>query len=158
MSMAEETHLAETRIASKKRKLGKKKGKNAKKKMKMSKGSVPKVKIDPKMKKLFRKRARDYNSDDEDEELDKYDGARDKSFNKKRVSFDESMLDHEFEDDHGDDASEEGVSDEEDDIQPGITKFSEGCRAFKMAFKSIIKKTVPSVSLVILAVMYGGGA
>ncbi|XP_058733966.1 uncharacterized protein LOC131605650 [Vicia villosa] len=44
--------------------------------------------------------------------------------NYKKVSFSE---------DEGEDA---------DEIQPGITKFTEGCKAFKMAFKSIIQKSV----------------
>ncbi|KAF2288993.1 hypothetical protein GH714_023542 [Hevea brasiliensis] len=36
---------------------------------------------------------------------------------------------------------------EDDEIQPGITKFSEGCRAFRIAFKSIMKKSVSDDSL-----------
>lgn len=38
--------------------------------------------------------------------------------------------------------------DEDDEIQPGITKFSEGCRAFRIAFMSIMKKSVSDDSLV----------
>jgi hypothetical protein len=45
---------------------------------------------------------------------------------------------------------DKGVSDDEEngEIQLGITKFAEGCRAFRMAFSNIINKSVTNDSLV----------
>lgn len=68
--MAEEVQMQEAGKGLRKRNIGHKKGKG-KKKMKVHHGgSGQKVKMDGKMKKLFRKRARDYNSDDSDDEND----------------------------------------------------------------------------------------
>lgn len=71
--MAEETQIQEPGNVPMKRKLGQKKGGKGKKKMKVYKGSGEKVKVNKKMQKIFRKRARDYNSDDDDE-VDDSDG------------------------------------------------------------------------------------
>ncbi|PIA64053.1 hypothetical protein AQUCO_00201388v1 [Aquilegia coerulea] len=104
-----------------------------------------KVKIDMRMKKLFRKRARDYNSDDEEgeeeeEEQQQQQHGIDAESNEPKEELDE------FSEDEGEeegDAEENGDSDDEGDaVQPGITKFSEGCRAFKMAFTKIMSKNV----------------
>ncbi|PON52677.1 Rrp15p protein [Parasponia andersonii] len=94
-------------------------------------------KIDGKMKKLFRKRARDYNSDEEEEESGPDKEAEE---DKEEHSGGYSSEEEEEEDGKFDDGF---LGDEEDgEIQPGITKFTEGCRAFRMAFKSITKKSV----------------
>ncbi|KAA8526642.1 hypothetical protein F0562_008155 [Nyssa sinensis] len=119
--MAEETQTQEVGKGPKKRRLGHKKGSKAKKKLKVFPGSRgEKVKIDKKMKKLFRKRARDYTSDDEEEPAPDDEGE------------DHQVLGEE----------NEISEDEEGGIQPGITKFTEGCKAFRMAFKKITKKNV----------------
>ncbi|KAJ6680630.1 hypothetical protein OIU79_020178 [Salix purpurea] len=61
--MAEETQMRESVKPFKKRKSGYNKGSNAKKKQKQFQGNKEKVKkIDPRLKKLLRKKARDYNS------------------------------------------------------------------------------------------------
>lgn len=135
--MAEETHMPESIKPLRKRKSGHKKGNKAKKKQKQFQGIKERVKIDPKMKKFLRKKARDYNSDDEEEDESAH-GIGDE-----KVSL------------HDNDKQDFGIEvegpeneDEDDEIQPGITKFSEGCRAFRIAFMSIMKKSVSDDSLV----------
>lgn len=133
----------------KKRKSGHKKGSNFKKKQKQFLGNKEKVKkIDPRLKKLLRKKARDYNSDDDNEDETAH------------VSDDDNA--DSMDDDVGSDDGKEKknlgieVSDNEDDdeIPPGITKFSEGCRAFRIAFKSISKKAISDDSLVSYAAFF----
>ncbi|KAJ6973512.1 uncharacterized protein [Populus alba] len=142
--MAEETQMRESVKPFKKRKSGHKKGSNFKKKQKQFLGNKEKVKkIDPRLKKLLRKKARDYNSDDDNEDETAHASDDDNA---------DSM-----DDDAGSDDGKEKknlgieieVSDNEDDdeIPPGITKFSEGCRAFRIAFKSISKKAISDDSL-----------
>ena len=152
--MAEEIHGAEPAKVPMKRNIGKKKGPKAKKKptnammlQGIERGNKGK-KIDRKMKKLFRKRAREYNSDEDDgEDHDHVDK------NPMPVIRDEERPEEEEEEEEGEDGNlnvDNGVSDDEEDgeIQLGITKFAEGCRAFKLAFGSIIKKSVTTDSLV----------
>lgn len=112
------------------RKAGKNKGKLAKKRQRvMPEGAEKRVKINKNMRKLFQKRARDYHSDEDGEDdvrIDKF--------------YDEDD-DFEGEDDElrVEEASE--VSEDEDGgIQPGVTKFTEGIKAFKLAFKKIVAK------------------
>lgn len=146
--MAEESHKLETVNLSKKRQLGRKKGNKTKKKLKGVDGRGERIKIDRKMKKLFRKRARDYNSDDDEDERD---DRRDESavLIKTEEALDGQDLSEEKEEDSQYIGEENEISeDEEGEIQPGITKFIEGCRAFGLAFKKIIKKNVSDVSLV----------
>ncbi|KAJ0051398.1 hypothetical protein Pint_01807 [Pistacia integerrima] len=143
--MAEEVHMPVVERGPRKRKLGKK-GSKAKKKLKVMPGSGQKVKINQKMRKLFRKRVREYNSDDDGEEPAASEIRGDMSL---------SSHNHEAE---GGDSSEDGMdinseneefSDDEEsaEIQPGIASFTEGSRVFKMAFKSIIKNSVAEDSL-----------
>ena len=150
--MAEESHKLETVNLSKKRRIGRKKGNKSKKKLKGFDGcgdSGERIKIDRKMKKLFRKRARDYNSDDDEDEGDAV-TTKDRSVVSIKT---EEALDgkdsSEEGEDHQDIGEENEISeDEEGEIQPGITKLTEGCRAFRLAFKKIIKKNVSDDSLV----------
>ncbi|XP_075646228.1 uncharacterized protein LOC142617322 [Castanea sativa] len=145
--MAEETHVAEPAKAQNKRRVGKKGGSKGKKRPRMLEGMLqnkPK-KIDRKMKKLYRKRARDYNSDgddnDEDEEEERDVGSDGEAEKEGEEEEEEEGLDV-----NGDDGnSDEG--EESNRIQPGITMFVDGSRAFQMAFKSIIKKSVPEDAL-----------
>ncbi|KAK3034017.1 hypothetical protein RJ639_033302 [Escallonia herrerae] len=161
--MAEETQMQEGGKTPSKRKLGHKTGSNkSKKKSKVFHGGTrEKVKkMDPRMKKLFRKRARDYNSDDEEDEQRELEAApvirrQEKEQSREKVRhgkehtheedkvFDEKSSDEEGEDDDEGVAGEENeVSEDEDsEMQPGITRFAEGCKAFRMAFKKITKKS-----------------
>ncbi|KAK7397214.1 hypothetical protein VNO78_18381 [Psophocarpus tetragonolobus] len=105
-----------------------------------------KVKIDKKMKKLFRKRALDYNSDEEEETTvpDTLGTRSLTSIDNKRNEEDDREM-RRITNKNSTDMDNLISDDEEDDteIQPGITKFTEGCRAFKMAFRNIMKKSVP---------------
>ncbi|TYI55787.1 hypothetical protein E1A91_D11G164900v1 [Gossypium mustelinum] len=123
-----------------KRNLAKKKGTKAKnKKLKMLEGKGKKFRVSKKMRNLFEKRARDYNSDDEEEE-EKEDTA-------------EEAVPHDTRRGRGGDISFEGSDDSEGEeqeggeIQPGIMRFTEGVRAFRLAFKNIIKRHVADDSL-----------
>ncbi|XP_060214324.1 uncharacterized protein LOC132641372 [Lycium barbarum] len=152
-----------------------KKGGKGKKKFKGAPFSEKKVKIDNKMKKLFEKRARDYNSDNEDDDDNdakpapvsrakstSYGKEKPKSYGKekptsygreKRTSYGREKPtsyrkeDDDFEEEWVDDEVEDGneeleVSEDEDgEIQPGITKFIDGCKAFRLAFKKLLKKS-----------------
>ncbi|KAL8214744.1 hypothetical protein R6Q57_004193 [Mikania cordata] len=151
--MAEELQTQEAGQGLRKRKNVHKKGKG-KKKMKVHQGSGQKVKMNRKMEKLFRKKARDYNSDDSDDDND---------INEKPVKFEKKQLhienkednekssEDEMDDDNddvddvgkddGDDVGND-VSDDEDEItEHGIMKFSEGSTSFRKAFKKIIKRS-----------------
>ncbi|KAK6238717.1 hypothetical protein QUC31_004186 [Theobroma cacao] len=117
-----------------KRNLGKKKGNKPKnKKLKMLEGQGKKLRVSKKMRNLFEKRARDYNSDDEEEAEEE----------------EEAALDDIRMGGGGDDSSDEneGEEAEDDEIQPGIMRFTEGVRAFRLAFKNIIKRSVADDSL-----------
>ncbi|XP_027344567.1 RRP15-like protein [Abrus precatorius] len=150
--MAEEVTMVEPGRALGKRKFVKKQGR--KKSSKKAKVMPPphgqkKVKIDKKMKKLFRKRAREYNSDDEEDEatvrvsnkrneeddVESEDLSEDEGVTGRQRTWNKNATDvnNGIYDDEGEDNGE---------IQPGITKFTEGCRAFKMAFRNIIKKSI----------------
>ncbi|KAK9284788.1 hypothetical protein L1049_023965 [Liquidambar formosana] len=73
------------------------------------------------------------------------------SLNNKKEVLDRSPAEEEEVD--GQDAGEENEvsEDEESEIQPGITKFTEGCRAFRIAFKKIMKKNISDDSLKLIA-------
>ncbi|KAK9057921.1 hypothetical protein SSX86_022760 [Deinandra increscens subsp. villosa] len=142
--MAEELQMQEAGHDPRKRKIGLKKGKG-RKKMKVFQGSGQKVKMDGKTKKLFRKKARDYNSDDSDDDNDI--DEKPVKFKKKQLQIenkedDEKSSDEEMEDDDDNDDVGNDVSDNEDEItEHGIMKFSEGSTSFKKAFKKIVKRT-----------------
>lgn len=141
--MAEEAHTQEVGKGPKKRRIGHKKGSKGKKKLKVFKGNGEKVKVDKKMQKLFRKRVRDYNSDDDDGE-EPSPVTRDRNYQPqyKNELFDGKSSDEEGEEHQNDGMENEASEDEDGEIQPGITKFMEGCKAFRMAFKKIVKKNV----------------
>ncbi|KAJ8748187.1 hypothetical protein K2173_000595 [Erythroxylum novogranatense] len=143
--MAEESHIPQTVISSRKRKVGHRKGNKVMKKRKPFLGMAERVKkIDPKLKKFLRKKARDYNSDVEEDEEE---GSLNDKEGFTNVDGDD-YGDMEDGSDELENDSEGSETEEEDgEIQPGITKFSEGCRAFRMAFKSIMKKSVSNDSL-----------
>ncbi|KAL0403724.1 UNVERIFIED_CONTAM: hypothetical protein Sradi_2013200 [Sesamum radiatum] len=101
------------------------------------------MKVDKSMRKLFQKRARDYNSDEEGEDEQLQQSAPSTGVAKFKKS------DDEFEGEFLDDGEEENQGIEEDEvlededcgIQPGITKFTEGIKAFKLTFKKVVKKS-----------------
>ncbi|CAN6707928.1 unnamed protein product [Malus baccata var. baccata] len=150
--MAEETHLPEAATEPRKRKIGKKKGSKAKKKAKMLHSSeeiraMKPKKFNNKMKKLFLKRAKDYNSESEEES--KQEDVKPKPLGNNEeepIGGAASSSGEESEEGGGGGGRNrgDGVSDDEEhgEILPGIMKFSEGCNAFRLAFKSIIKKSV----------------
>ncbi|KAJ0808731.1 putative ribosomal RNA-processing protein [Helianthus annuus] len=149
--MAEVLQMQEAGQAPRKRKIGHKKGKG-KKKMKVFQGSGQKVKMDGKTKKLFRKKARDYNSDDSDDDNDDDVDEKPVKFEKKQShienkdadekSSDEEMNDEDEDDDDNNDVGNEDVSDDEEGItEHGILKFSEGSTSFKKAFKKIVNRS-----------------
>lgn len=159
--MATEIHPpTETAEAPKKRKFKHKKLINPKKKMMKTKKGMeasrrenprPKVRNSKKMTKLFQKRAREYNSDEDEEENDEpapefrppnpvaVDGEERSTGNS---SEGEGANDLDARDGEEEEEGEGGSEDEGDEIQPGITKFVEGCRAFRVAFLKIMKKNV----------------
>lgn len=140
--MAEEVHTQETGNGPKKRRIGHKKGGKAKKKQRVFQGSgEKKVKIDKRMQKLYSKRARDYNSDDDDEPSPVGRNRNEQSYSRNEVR-DVKSLDEEEEEPLNDDMENEMSEDEDGEIQPGITKFIEGCNAFRMAFKKITKTNI----------------
>ncbi|XP_045819778.1 RRP15-like protein [Trifolium pratense] len=169
--MAEEMQVVEPGRGLGKRKIGK--NQSRKKSSKKQKVMQPphgqkKVKINQKMKKLYNKRAREYNSDDDEDETTAPATTKTRgvasmktrgvaSITKKKHE-EEDIESEELSEDEGEaggqrtqkknvtnkkvNFSEDEGEDDDDEIQPGITKFSEGCKAFKMAFKNIIKKSV----------------
>ncbi|KAK6927654.1 hypothetical protein RJ641_006245, partial [Dillenia turbinata] len=126
--MAEESHLVEAGNGTKKRSRHPK-GKKAKKKQRMVRGTGEKIKIDKKLRKLFQKRVKEYNSDD-DEPSTAAENENLLSPGKDEVAEGNSDVDN----------AEVEVSEgegEEDGAQPGITKFTEG-----IAFKKITKENL----------------
>lgn len=149
--MAENANAVESVRGVKRRK---KMGSRNKKRPRMMGGSGNKVKVDRKMKKLFQKRAREYNSDDDDDKEAEAPAVEDD--NKVSVqSHEEEVGDEEFsegEEKEGKDLNADAELSEDDEngeIQPGITKFTEGCRAFRAAFRSILKKSISEETLVV---------
>lgn len=148
--MAEEVHMAVTERGPRKRKSSKNKGGKGKKKSKVMPGSGERLNINNKMRKLFRKRARAYNSDDDEDELaPEFRGDVSLSAKNQEVEGRDSS-DAEGEDGMDLDAENQEFSDDEEngEIQPGIANFAEGSRGFKMAFKSILKNSVADDALV----------
>lgn len=145
MSTGEEAHLPVAERGIRKRRVGKKKG-GKPKKFKALPGSAEKVKITPKMKRLFQKRARDYNSEDDDDN-DEVEATNPESIGGERFSdadMEESggSSDDEREDGHDEGSGKENSEGEETGkIQPGVPRFAEGCKGFRMAFKAIMKKS-----------------
>ncbi|CAA2956538.1 RRP15 [Olea europaea subsp. europaea] len=143
--MTEVMQAMEVKEGPRKRKVGNKKAKNAKRKQKMMpQGVQKKVNIDKRMKKLFQKRAREYNSDDDDVEEDEEKLEQSVPSTRDKFKKDEFYKEFSDDDDGVEDNWDEGndVSEDEDGkIQPGIMKFSEGIKAFNVAFKKILKKT-----------------
>ncbi|XP_052179068.1 uncharacterized protein LOC127792574 [Diospyros lotus] len=139
--MAEVAQVHQSGQGPMKRRIGHKKGGKAKKRVKVFQGTSEKVKIDKKMQKLFRKRAREYNSDDEEEPLPVNRDGYEQSLNENEVP-DENASDEEAMNHQNDDIENEVSEDEDGEIQPGIMKFAEGCKAFRIAFKKITKTNV----------------
>lgn len=144
--MAEATQSLDVKSFGRKRKPAGKKSKMAKKRQRtMHQGGERKPKIDQKTRKLFQRRARDYNSDDEDEDepleqaadVIEIDGQR-----KNNAKFEVGSDDGEEENEGLEEEEQGEVSEDEGGgMQPGVVRFSEGIKAFKLAFKKIVKKS-----------------
>lgn len=132
-----------------KRKSSKMKRSKTKNKARMLPVSGEKVKINQKMRKLFRKRAREYNSDDEDESAPKI-GDHISVFEENQIAGGGDSFESDGEDGQDVDTENKEFSDDNEsgEIQPGIANFAEGSRAFKMAFKSVLKNTISNDVLV----------
>lgn len=149
--MSLETDLMETKKVPTRHRPRPNKGGKGKKGDKVFRSTEKKVPIDKKMQKLFRKRAREYNSDDEEEELEPEVGNENHRPRDYEEASDGNSSGEEGE--NGPDPDEEkGNSDDEGyEIQPGITMFTEGCKAckaFKIAFNAITGKNVSDDTLV----------
>ncbi|KAJ4730260.1 RRP15-like protein [Melia azedarach] len=145
--MAEEGNRLVVERGPRKRKSSNKKGSKARKKLKVPPGSREKGKINPKMRKLFQKRAREYNSDDDDDEEELAPETRgDSALSAKNLEVEGG--DSSEAEGNADSENEDFSDDEENgEIQPGTANFTEGLRAFKMAFKSILKNSVADDAL-----------
>ncbi|XP_010274243.1 PREDICTED: RRP15-like protein [Nelumbo nucifera] len=140
-------HLPEKIEGIKKRKSRRSKDRKERKRVKIFSGTGGKVKIDKKMKKLFRKRAREYNSDDDDDEANPEVGEAN-TRPLEEFSVGNSSEEEGIDGSDPDAVEEKGDSEDEGDrTQPGITKFTEGCRAFRVAFMKITKTNVSDNSL-----------
>ncbi|CAL9178277.1 uncharacterized protein LOC103985678 [Musa acuminata AAA Group] len=135
--MAAELQTLETAAApaTKKRKPKHKKSKNPNKRVKQKASPMAAAKPrqpSQKMKKLFRKRAREYHSDEED------DGDVEREEEPSSGDEEDFVV--------RDDGSGGSEGDDEEDgggAQHGITRFVGGCRAFRVAFMKIMKKHLP---------------
>jgi hypothetical protein len=99
--------------------------------------------------KLLRKRARDYNSDDEEEDDDQKQEHQLSPRRRRRDDEEEDdveALSHSDQEDE--DEEEEGVS------TSAVTRFEQGCRAFRVAFQKIMAKKLPHDPLVILTLRF----
>ncbi|KAL0731760.1 hypothetical protein Bca4012_027854 [Brassica carinata] len=104
-------------------------------------GLLLESKLTQKNKKLYQKRARDYNSDDEEEDESKKPPEvtiHEKIFTDANMGPNYDEVEEEEEDSDKDENSD---GEDHGEIQSGITRFGDddGCNAFKMAFKSIMK-------------------
>ncbi|CAD6221742.1 unnamed protein product [Miscanthus lutarioriparius] len=88
--------------------------------------------------KLLRKRARDYNSDDEEEKDDDQQQEHPPNPRRRDDGDDDEALSHsEPEEDEDGEDEEEGAS------SSAVTRFEQGCRAFRVAFLKIMAKKLP---------------
>ncbi|CAD6227095.1 unnamed protein product [Miscanthus lutarioriparius] len=121
------------------------KGNNKKKKLARSDqdDSVRRRRNKPSAKflKLLRKRARDYNSDDEEEDDDDQQQEHPPNPRRRRGDDDgdddEALSHSEPEEDEDEEDEEEGAS------SSAVTRFKQGCRAFRVAFLKIMSKKLP---------------
>ncbi|KAI0488368.1 hypothetical protein KFK09_028198 [Dendrobium nobile] len=126
---------AEAVTISRKRKPNHVKSNKNRKKMKSYGGaSLKPKKPSLKMIKLFQRRAKAYNSDEDET------GEDDLGMKQEDSSEEEDPRG--LDDSKGDGGSETEEDGEGSGHRQGITKFTEGCRAFKMAFMNIMKKNL----------------
>ncbi|KAK3126145.1 hypothetical protein QOZ80_7AG0552310 [Eleusine coracana subsp. coracana] len=120
-------------------------GKSKKKKLPRSDEPIRRRANKPSAKflKLLKKRARDYNSDDDEEE-----GEEGEQQRRQRERPPRRRNDDHDDDEEGDlsgDDDEEAASSSGDEAGGGggVTRFEEGCRAFRVAFQKIMSKKLP---------------
>ncbi|CAH2044817.1 unnamed protein product [Thlaspi arvense] len=143
MSTGEGGHMAVADRGTRKRRVGAKNGgKSKSKKFKTTPSSSDRFKVTTKNKKLFQKRARDYNSDDDEEDEPK---KAPEVTNFEKIFTDANMGPNYdvIEDEEGSDQDDHSDGEDHGEIESGITRFStdDGCNAFKTAFRAIMKKT-----------------
>ncbi|CAN6911387.1 unnamed protein product [Brassica oleracea] len=142
MSTGEEAQIER---GTRKRRVGAKNGGKKNKKFKtLPPSSSNRFKPTKKDQKLFQQRRRGYNSD-EDEEEDESKKPPEVTIREK-IFTDANMgpnYDEVEEEEDGSDRDEGSDGEDHGEIQTGITRFGseDGCNAFRMAFKSIMKKT-----------------
>ncbi|CAN6483109.1 unnamed protein product [Victoria cruziana] len=140
--MTEDIELSQMSKSSRKRKLPKKtKGKH--KKHKNEKEMPPKVKVNKNLRKLYKKRVAQYNSDDDDAD-DNVLIPQERNDSQKVQPIehsDDDDTDHSEGDDKSDTQDENDASSEDDRHDShSVLKFSEGSHAFQRAFLKIMKK------------------
>ncbi|KAL3646152.1 hypothetical protein CASFOL_011332 [Castilleja foliolosa] len=149
--MADTMQSVDVKDGGRKRKSGKNKGKMEKKRQRvmMAKGSGKKVRVDKKMRKLIKRRVRDYNSDNSDEEKQEDEPVRiyeraiqdKKEFKKKEDDIAGGLSDDGEEDNQGFDP-EDVSEDENGGAQPGVMKLTEGIKGFKLAFTKVVSSGI----------------
>ncbi|XP_010442244.1 PREDICTED: RRP15-like protein [Camelina sativa] len=143
MSTGEGAHTEMAERVSRKRRVGVKKGTKAarNKRLKSKPSSSDRFKVTMKNQKIFQKRARDYNSDEEDEDEEEKQPEvtiREQIFTDANMGPNYDVI----EEDDGSDKDEHSDGEDHGEIESGVTKFAtDGCNAFKVAFKAIMKKT-----------------
>ncbi|XP_018508124.1 RRP15-like protein isoform X2 [Brassica rapa] len=136
--------VAQIERGTRKRRVGAKNGGKKNKKFKtLPPSSSNRFKPSKKDQKLFQQRRRGYNSDEEEEDESKK--APEVTIREK-IFTDANMgpnYDEVEEEEDGEDKDEGSDGEDHGEIQTGITRFGseDGCNAFRMAFKSIMKKT-----------------
>lgn len=153
MSTGEEAQMSMADRGTRKRRVGVKKGTKAarNKKLKSKPTSSDRFKVTMKNQKLFQKRARDYNSDDDEEEEEDESKKQPEVTIREKIFSDANMGPNydEIEEEDGSDKDEHSDGEDHGEIESGITKFAtDGCNAFKVAFKAIMKKTKGEDALV----------
>ncbi|XP_049933721.1 uncharacterized protein LOC116254144 isoform X1 [Nymphaea colorata] len=156
--MAEEIELSQTSKSSRKRKLHQK-TKQRHNKSRDEKEKPPKVKVNKKLRKLYKKRAAQYNSDDDDaddnvpvqperNEMDRMSLSEQKVQSIEHSDDDDDDGDdsnHSERDDNSDCQDENDASSEDDRHDSrSVLKFSEGSHAFQRAFLKIMQKNQSS--------------
>ncbi|KAJ0253947.1 Rrp15p protein [Hirschfeldia incana] len=143
MSTGEEAQIER---GTRKRRVGAKNGGKNKKKLKTLPPSSNRFKPTKKDHKLFQKRRRGYNSDEEEEDEEEDESKKQPEVTIREKIFTDANMgpnydEVEEEEEGGSDKDENSDGEDHGEIQSGIARFGDedGCNAFKMAFKSIMK-------------------
>ncbi|KAJ6831569.1 RRP15-like protein isoform X1 [Iris pallida] len=135
--MAAELNPLEQNPNTRKRKMNHGKGKRKKPNKKLKPVARAKNPTQ-KMKKLFKQRVEAYNSDEEQEEPMSEEDEEEEERRDLEVEREIRRSDDDEDDE------DEGEEEQKDGAHMGFSKFNEGCRAFKVAFLTIMKKRLPN--------------